>query len=123
MYRIHPGAQQSSYQIFYMRNDLGYQKRLGTCRTHLKFRRSVFGHLQYCTIEMNVFHLGRENKSTCALVTLSNWDWFSKWSDAPLKKRGDEYDEMKKTIGEKCIQRACELYPQIKDHIDFVEIG
>jgi all-trans-retinol 13,14-reductase len=66
---------------------------------------------------------GRENKSTCALVTLSNWDWFKKWNDAPLKKRGDDYDEIKKTIGEKCIERACELYPQIRDHIDFVEIG
>ncbi len=66
---------------------------------------------------------GRENKSTCALVTLSNWEWFQKWANAPLKKRGDDYDEIKKTIGEKCIERACELYPQIRNHIDYVEIG
>lgn len=68
-------------------------------------------------------HPGRENKSTCALVTLSNWEWFQKWANAPLKKRGDDYDEIKKTIGEKCIERACELYPQIRNHIDYVEIG
>ena len=56
-------------------------------------------------------------------MTLVPWDWFQKWESRPVKKRGDDYDEIKKTLGEKCIERACELYPQIRDHIDFVEIG
>merc|ERR1711936_1251237 len=37
-------------------------------------------------------HPGREEKSTCAIVTLANWEWFKKWEDAALKKRGDRYD-------------------------------
>merc|ERR1712032_642860 len=36
-------------------------------------------------------HLGREEKSTCAIVTLANWEWFKKWEDAALKKRGEIY--------------------------------
>lgn len=37
-------------------------------------------------------HLGRENRSTCAIITLANWDWYKKWESKPLKKRGDDYD-------------------------------
>jgi len=45
--------------------------------------------------------LGRENKTTCTLVSLSSWKWFSKWPDEPLKKRGDEYEEVKRAIGDR----------------------
>lgn len=68
-------------------------------------------------------HPGREHKSTCTIVTMSNWNWFSKWADEPLKRRGDDYEEIKKSIGERLIEQACELYPQMRNHIDFVEIG
>ena len=63
-----------------------------------------------------------------------------------MKKRGDEYEEIKKSIGQRMIDqvstvilcavmpivlrsfkfvvfKACQLYPSIKDHIEFVEIG
>lgn len=26
-------------------------------------------------------HAGRENKSTCAIVTISNWDWFKQYEE------------------------------------------
>jgi len=68
-------------------------------------------------------HPGRENKSTCAIVTLANWDWFKNWVDQPMKKRGDSYDEVKNSIGHQMIEQTCQLYPQIRDCIDFTEIG
>ncbi len=34
-------------------------------------------------------------KSTAAIVTLSNWDWFKDWKDKGVKKRGDDYTEIK----------------------------
>ena len=35
-------------------------------------------------------------KSTCAIVTLCNWDWFKKWEkDGTLRARGDDYTELK----------------------------
>ena len=37
-------------------------------------------------------HPGRENKSTCTLVTLANWEWYKKWKIEPLKRRGDDYE-------------------------------
>lgn len=68
-------------------------------------------------------HPGRANKSTCAIVTLASWEWYKKWESKPLKRRGDDYDEVKNTIGEMLIEQTCKLFPQIRDHIDFKDIG
>ncbi len=68
-------------------------------------------------------HPGRENKSTCAIITMASWKWFDKFKDTKLKKRGDEYDELKSRLGHKMIEQACALFPQIRQHIDFVDIG
>ena len=58
-------------------------------------------------------HPGREDKTTCAIVTLANWKWFSKWEDGQVKKRGDDYEEIKQAIGHKMIEQTCKLYPQV----------
>jgi len=68
-------------------------------------------------------HPGRKGKSTCAIVTLANWDWFKKFENQPIKKRDDEYEEIKNTLGHKMIEQTCQLYPQIRDCIDFTDIG
>ena len=68
-------------------------------------------------------HAGRQSKSTCVIVTISNWAWFQDWQNKPLKKRGDEYDAVKKSIGQRLVDQACQLYPQIKDKIDYIEVG
>ena len=74
------------------------------------------------------------------IVTLSNYNWFKEWENRPCKRRGDDYDAYKKTLGYKCIDTACDLFPKIKvrkrnynfyffhqffyqDHIDYVNIG
>ena len=59
-------------------------------------------------------YLGRAEKSTCAIVTLANWDWFKKWEDRQVKKRGDDYEEVKDAIGHKMIEQTCKLFPQIR---------
>eukprot|EP00091_Calanus_sinicus_P023473 TRINITY_DN7945_c0_g1_i2.p1 TRINITY_DN7945_c0_g1~~TRINITY_DN7945_c0_g1_i2.p1 ORF type:complete len:294 (-),score=98.38 TRINITY_DN7945_c0_g1_i2:67-948(-) len=68
-------------------------------------------------------HPGREGKTTCAIVTLANWDWFKSWEDKQVKKRGDDYDEIKDSIGHKMIEQTCKLFPQIRDKIDVTEIA
>ena len=57
----------------------------------------------------------RENKSTCAIVTISSWEWFEKYESEMVKKRGDEYEGIKKTLGHQMIEQACKLYPQLRD--------
>jgi len=68
-------------------------------------------------------HPGREQKTTVAIVTLANWEWFNKWQDGQVKKRGDDYEEIKDAIGHKMIEQTCKLFPQIRDKIDFTEIA
>jgi len=68
-------------------------------------------------------HPGRENKATMAIITLANWEWYKGWGDTTLHKRGDEYEELKKSVAQKMIDRCCEMFPKIKDHIDYVDVG
>lgn len=49
---------------------------------------------------------GRQSKSTCAVVILSNWEWFNQWEDKQLKKRGDDYEDLKKAIGHQMLEQV-----------------
>ncbi|XP_069178023.1 all-trans-retinol 13,14-reductase-like [Procambarus clarkii] len=62
-------------------------------------------------------------KTTMALVTLIPYHWMEEWENKPVMKRGDEYESLKNTLGHKALEKACELYPSIRDHIDYVNIG
>lgn len=62
-------------------------------------------------------------KTTMAIVTLMPYDWVAEWNDNRVKKRGDEYESVKKTFGHKAVEQACRLYPSIKDRVDYVCVG
>ncbi|RXG71505.1 putative all-trans-retinol 13,14-reductase [Armadillidium vulgare] len=62
-------------------------------------------------------------KTTMAIVTFTNYDWFEKWENKPCQRRGDDYEALKKTLGWKLIDQVIELYPKVKDHIDYVNVG
>lgn len=68
-------------------------------------------------------HPGRANKSTCTIITLAKWDWYKKWESRPLNNRGDDYDEIKKTVGHIMVEQTCKLFPQIRAHIDHIDVG
>ena len=40
-----------------------------------------------------------------------------------VKKRGDDYEEVKNAIGSQMVEQACTLLPQIRDKIVYTEIG
>ncbi len=40
-----------------------------------------------------------------------------------LRKRGDKYEEMKNIVGYQMVEQACQLYPQVEHHVNYVEIG
>ena len=54
---------------------------------------------------------------------MASWEWFRRFDGTKLKKRGDEYDELKKSIGDAMLEQACQLFPQIRRHVDFVDVG
>eukprot|EP00095_Tigriopus_kingsejongensis_P004126 snap_masked-scaffold122_size333723-processed-gene-2.17 protein:Tk04126 transcript:snap_masked-scaffold122_size333723-processed-gene-2.17-mRNA-1 annotation:"hypothetical protein BRAFLDRAFT_119025" len=62
-------------------------------------------------------------KSTCTIVTLCSLSWFKKFEGTKVKKRGDEYEEIKNTLGQKMVDQACKLFPKMSKRINYVEIG
>ncbi|KAG0715457.1 putative all-trans-retinol 13,14-reductase [Chionoecetes opilio] len=62
-------------------------------------------------------------KTTMAIVTLMPYEWVSEWNDNRVKKRGDEYEVVKKAFGHKAVEQACQLFPSMRDHIDYVSVG
>ncbi len=42
-----------------------------------------------------------------AIITLASWDWFKRFDGTKLKKRGDEYDELKSALGDAMLEQAC----------------
>ncbi|KAM6035018.1 all-trans-retinol 13,14-reductase isoform 2-T2 [Theristicus caerulescens] len=43
-------------------------------------------------------------KSTLAIVTFAKYEWFEEWKDKQVNKRGDDYEELKKTFVDTIMQ-------------------
>ncbi|NXL39745.1 RETST reductase, partial [Glaucidium brasilianum] len=62
-------------------------------------------------------------KSTLAIVTFAKYEWFEEWKDKPVNKRGDDYEELKKTFVDTIMQAVFKLYPRIEDRIEYISGG
>ncbi|XP_038045261.1 all-trans-retinol 13,14-reductase-like [Patiria miniata] len=62
-------------------------------------------------------------KSTCTMVTLAKWEWFSKWEEGKMSKRGEEYDKIKDAIGDKMWEQCLSFYPHLKDKVEYFNVG
>ncbi|NXI53314.1 RETST reductase, partial [Chloroceryle aenea] len=62
-------------------------------------------------------------KSTLAIVTFAKYEWFEEWKDKQVHKRGDDYEELKKTFVDSIMQVVFKLYPLIEDRIEYISGG
>ncbi|XP_035745321.1 all-trans-retinol 13,14-reductase, partial [Egretta garzetta] len=62
-------------------------------------------------------------KSTLAIMTFARYEWFEEWKDKQVTKRGDDYEELKKTFVDTAMQAVFKLYPRIKDRIEYISGG
>mmetsp|Transcript_15676 Transcript_15676/g.26151 ORF Transcript_15676/g.26151 Transcript_15676/m.26151 type:complete len:242 (-) Transcript_15676:390-1115(-) len=62
-------------------------------------------------------------KSTCTIVTVGNFDWFSKWEDKRVMHRGADYDKFKKAFGDMIWKQTVALFPQLKDKVEYFDVG
>ena len=53
-------------------------------------------------------------KTTMAIVTLANYEWFKQWESERCTKRSVDYEGVKNTIGDRLVAQATRLFPQIK---------
>ncbi|NXF41415.1 RETST reductase, partial [Nyctibius bracteatus] len=59
-------------------------------------------------------------KSTLVVVTFAKYEWFEEWKDKQVKKRGDDYEELKATFVDTIMQTVFKLYPRIEDRIEYI---
>lgn len=62
-------------------------------------------------------------KTTCTIITLTPYEWFERWEDERVMKRGEEYEEIKNRIGKRIWEQTCRHFPQLRDRVDFFDVG
>ncbi|NXA57330.1 RETST reductase, partial [Nothocercus julius] len=62
-------------------------------------------------------------KSTLAVVTFANYEWFEEWKDEPAQKRGDDYEDAKRPFVDAIMGTIYKLYPGIEDRVEYVSGG
>ncbi|NXK15136.1 RETST reductase, partial [Herpetotheres cachinnans] len=62
-------------------------------------------------------------KSTLAIVTFAKYEWFEEWKDKQVNKRGDDYEDLKKTFVDAIMQTVFKLYPRVEDRIEYISGG
>ncbi|XP_071950182.1 all-trans-retinol 13,14-reductase-like [Antedon mediterranea] len=62
-------------------------------------------------------------KSNCTLVSLANYNWFKKWEDERVMKRGEDYETIRDSIGNLMWEQTCEIFPHLKDKVEYFSIG
>lgn len=63
------------------------------------------------------------NKSTVEVLTLAPMEWFKKWQDTKWKKRGEEYDALKKELSDRLLECLFKQMPQLREHVDYCELS
>ena len=62
-------------------------------------------------------------KTTCAIITVTPYKWFSEWSKETVMKRGEEYDSLKMDIGRRMWHQVLEMYPSLENRLEYLEVG
>ena len=56
------------------------------------------------------------------IMTLVPRSWFTEWKDGKVKKRGQEYEDIKMKIGAQMWKQVEELFPQLDGKVPSVRI-
>ena len=66
---------------------------------------------------------GEEQRHTGEVVTFVPWDSFEKWKNSKWRKRGEDYEVLKKELQETMLKQFLENMPQLEAFIDYVELS
>jgi all-trans-retinol 13,14-reductase len=63
------------------------------------------------------------DKSTVEAIIIVPYDWFSKWQGTEWKKRGEDYEQMKKEVADRLLEKIYHIAPQLRGKIDYFEVS
>lgn len=62
-------------------------------------------------------------KTTCEVITIANYEWFDDWKTEQVMKRGDDYAQLKRVLGDKMWTATLRLFPQLRDHVEYFDVA
>ena len=66
---------------------------------------------------------GPEQRHTGEVVTFVPWEAFERWAGTGWRKRGPEYDALKKKLQDKLLDQFLRKMPGLRPHVDYVELS
>jgi all-trans-retinol 13,14-reductase len=66
---------------------------------------------------------GSDVRHTGEVVTFVPWELFEPWKGTDWRKRGEDYEALKKKIQDKVLAQFLEHMPQLRDMIDYCELS
>ena len=76
------------------------------------------GHLSFPSLKSP-----HDGQHTVEMFTFANYDDFTKWSNEPWMRRGDEYNRLKETISDGMIDLIEKKHPGFRQLVDFKELS
>ena len=61
--------------------------------------------------------------ATMEAITIAKWDEYGQWKDKPWKKRGEEYESIKKALSERILKTVFNHVPQIRNALVYKELS
>ncbi len=61
--------------------------------------------------------------ATIEIVAPAPYEWFDQWRDETWGKRGEDYDALKKELGERLMNHLYDKMPQLRGKVDYYEVS
>jgi all-trans-retinol 13,14-reductase len=69
------------------------------------------------------FERRHPGRSTVEIVAPAPYEIFERWADTTWGKRGDEYEALKQSYGERLLEHLYDKLPQLRGRIDYWEVS
>ncbi|MBB6461015.1 phytoene desaturase family protein [Flammeovirga kamogawensis] len=83
----------------------------------------VTGEVNNCYLSFPTLKEQSNENHTAEIVTFADFSSFEKWKDLPWKRRGEEYEEIKKRISEGLLDCVEKQHPGFKELVSFHELS
>jgi all-trans-retinol 13,14-reductase len=69
------------------------------------------------------FERRHPGRSTIEIVAPAPYEIFEKWAGTPWGKRGDDYDALKQSLGDRLLEHLYDKLPQLRGRLDYWEVS
>ena len=69
------------------------------------------------------FNTRYPGKTTCAIITVTPYEWFEEWNEEKVMHRGEDYHALKTDIARRMWGQVLEMFPSLEDKLEYMEVG